>query len=219
MHVRDDEFLQLLSVWENLYLTFISERQHARYSILGWQFSSFNILIHHTNLCAKFLLRNLIALWGLLVLDNSLFSCCFQNSHLWLLTVWCIKMKSFGVVPVWGPLSFMSLSIPIFGIFLAIISLNRLSFSLPPPSWTSIIYMMVSHKSCGVFHSLFSSQPPQHPFLWMCNFKWPIWIHWFFLLLYQVCFWSSLLNFTDHSQYSSALGFLGFGGLVGWGLL
>ena len=49
------------------------------------------------------------------------------------------RWSPFGIVPVWGPLSFMSISIPIFGIFLASISLNRLySRSVVETTWINL---------------------------------------------------------------------------------
>lgn len=53
--------------------------------------------------------------------------------------------------------------------------------------------------SCVGFHSSF--------FLFLlANFKWPLWVWWFFLLHNQVCYWSSLLYFSVLSLNPSALG-------------
>lgn len=56
--------------------------------------------------------------------------------------------------------------------------------------------------SCVGFHSSFFL------FLQLANFKWPLWVWWFFLLHDQVCYWSSLLNFSVLSLNPSALGLL-----------
>ena len=133
MHAQDDEFLQLLS--EKIFILPSFQKD----SMLGIVF-----------LVGSFLLS-----WFWYIIPISVQSFCWEiwqpyEVCLYLTTVFfpiafkilifdfrqfdVSRWSPFGIVPVWGPLSFMSISIPIFGIFLASISLNRLSVIFSPSS-------------------------------------------------------------------------------------